>query len=533
MSNALLVSGRESKGGHPTAVMGPQTGYFSPQILMEMDIHAPKTKDGPPIDARGASFVGVNLYVQLGRGRNYAFSATSAGQDIIDTFAVPLCNADGSAPTLQSDHYMFRGQCLPFEVLQRSNSWTPNAGDPTPAGSETLQSLRTKLGIVSSRATIGGAPFAYTKLRDTYFHEVDSARGFADFNNPDKMSTPEKFMKAACKVDYTFNWLYANQKHIAYFNSGKNPVRAENVDPNFPTLGTKKFEWQGFKPDTLEEKKTPCGAHPQITDQRYLTSWNNKQAPAYSASDGQWGFNSIYRVKPLDDRIKARIKGGKRISLQGLIDSMEDAGTVDLRGDAVLPWLLKVIRTAPISDPALQHAVDVLSNWHATGAHRLDKDRNGTYEDAEAVRIMDAWWPKLVAAQFQPTLGDELFGRVKDMLGIDNPPSGGVGSAYQSGWYGYVQKDLRTQLGEKVKGRYSRRYCGGGNLAQCRQALLDSLSDALAHDSDAELYPGGSCTGFDAQACADTIRYSTTGGITQPRQPWVNRPTFQQAVQIP
>ncbi|MGH2981805.1 MAG: penicillin acylase family protein, partial [Solirubrobacterales bacterium] len=39
-SNALLVSARESEGGRPVAVMGPQVAYFAPQILMEQDVHA-------------------------------------------------------------------------------------------------------------------------------------------------------------------------------------------------------------------------------------------------------------------------------------------------------------------------------------------------------------------------------------------------------------------------------------------------------------------------------------------------------------
>jgi len=46
--------------------------YFNPQILMEQDVHAPAGDGLPGIDARGASFVGINLYVQLGRGRDYA-----------------------------------------------------------------------------------------------------------------------------------------------------------------------------------------------------------------------------------------------------------------------------------------------------------------------------------------------------------------------------------------------------------------------------------------------------------------------------
>ena len=37
----------------------------------------------------------------------------------------------------------------------------------------------------------------------------------------------------------------------------------------------------------------------------------------------------------------------------------------------------------------------------------------------------------------------------------------------------------------------------------------------------------------DAQACADAIRFAAVGAITQPPIPWINRPTFQQAVEIP
>jgi glyoxylase-like metal-dependent hydrolase (beta-lactamase superfamily II) len=65
MSNAVVVSGAMTKTGNPIAVFGPQTGYFSPQLLMLEDLQ------GPGISARGAAFAGVNLYVQLGRGQDY------------------------------------------------------------------------------------------------------------------------------------------------------------------------------------------------------------------------------------------------------------------------------------------------------------------------------------------------------------------------------------------------------------------------------------------------------------------------------
>ena len=44
---------QHSTTGHPIGVLGPQVGYYLPQILMEEDLH------GPGIDARGATFPGV------------------------------------------------------------------------------------------------------------------------------------------------------------------------------------------------------------------------------------------------------------------------------------------------------------------------------------------------------------------------------------------------------------------------------------------------------------------------------------------
>jgi len=70
MSNALLVDAAHSASGHPTVVFGPQTGYFSPQLLTEVDLH------GPHQAARGVSFAGTQLVVELGRGLDYAWSAT-------------------------------------------------------------------------------------------------------------------------------------------------------------------------------------------------------------------------------------------------------------------------------------------------------------------------------------------------------------------------------------------------------------------------------------------------------------------------
>jgi hypothetical protein len=499
---------------------------------MEQSIHAPATEQGPALDARGTAFPGTNLYVQLGHGRDYAWSATSAGQDIIDTFAVPLCKPDGSKPTMGSSHYVFRGRCTPFEVLERTNSWAPNAADDAPPGSETLRALRTELGIVTHRAKIDGEPYAYTRLRITYFHEVDSALGFSRFNEPAEMNTPREFMDAACRIDFTFNWFYVNGERIAYFNSGKHPVRSRLVDPNFPAFGKKRYEWRDYDPGLHEADKLSCRRHPQAIDQRFLTSWNNKQARGFRAADDRFNWQSLDRVLPLNERIRRGIRGSRKMNLLELVEAMEDAGTVDLRGDRILPWILRVLDKRPVEGKRLREAISTLRAWSRSGAHRRDENRDGTYEDADAVRVMDAWWPLLVKAQFRPVLGKRLFEAIEDVQGFvdhpgDNNPN--QGSAFDDGWW-YVEKDLRTLLGEPVRGEYSRVYCGRGKLGACHRALVGSLKRALKVP-DSELYPA-ECEQGDPQWCYDAVEHQALGAVTQPPIHWINRPTFQQAIEI-
>ena len=451
-SNALLVAGSESESGHPLMVAGPQVAYFNPQILMEQDVHAPAGPDGPGIDAQGASFVGINLYVQLGRGRDYAWSATSAGQDIIDTFALELCD---------DTHYRFRGRCEPIEVLEKTNRWVPTLADQTAAGSQKLRAERTKLGIVAGRGKVRGKPVIFTKLRSTYFHEVDSAAGFMDFNTPEVVKDTASFQRAASKIGYTFNWFYADAEHIAYFNSGANPVRAKGVNHDFPVAGA--FEWRDWNADTWQARFTPFAEHPQAVDQSYLVNWNNKQARGYRSADAN-AYSSTYRSVLLEDRVKAGIAGAKKMTLPQLIDAMEVAGTGDLRAHVDLPLALKVLGKP--KDPALRDAVAKLRAWRRDGGLRRDHNRDGVYEHSDAIRIMDAWWPRWVDAQFRPVLGKPAFDQLTKTVAIDNPPNNHgdhLGSAYQGSWYGYVSKDLRSVLGQRVRGPYSREYCGKGS----------------------------------------------------------------------
>ena len=531
-SNALLVSARESDSGIPLAVFGPQTAYFAPQLLLDVDVH------GPGIDARGATFAGISLYVLLGHGRDYAWSATSAGQDIIDTFAVRLCEPDGSKPTIDSMHYRFRGQCLPIDVLEKTNSWTPSPADDTPPGSETLHAERTNLGLVAARANVRGKPVAYTKLRVTYFHEADSALGFVALNDPSQIRGPEDFQRAVSKIGFTFNWFYADHSHIAYFNSGNNPVRARRTSSHFPVSG--RFPWRNWDPDLATARYTPFRTHPRAIDQAFLANWNNKQARGYRAADDNFGYGSIYRSQSLADRIRRGIRGGAKMSITELIDAMEDAGTVDLRATKVLPFALRMLGRPRA--PQVQRAVAALRAWVRSGGHRRDFNRDGRYEHSVAVSILDRWWPKWLRAQFRPTMGAAVFKRAQGLLPQDDDPNldgEHHGSAYQNGWYAYAQKDLRRLLGRRVRGKLSRTYCGGskkrqGTRRKCQSRLRASLLRALKQDP-AVFYKDKTCEDYEmpsSQWCFDAVRQRPVGAINQPLIHWINRPTFQQIVQV-
>ncbi|WP_031468945.1 penicillin acylase family protein [Sciscionella sp. SE31] len=541
MSNALVVNGKHTDDGHPIAVFGPQTGYFAPQLLMLEEL------DGPGIHSRGAAFAGVSFYVELGRGENYSWSATSASQDVTDTFAMRLCEPDGSPVTKESDHYLDGDRCVPMERLERADSWKPTIADSTPEGSYKLVMYRTKYGLVTHRATIGGKPVAYASQRSSYLHEADSIIGFGKFNDPAQMRTPQDFQRAAAKVNYTFNWFYANDQHTAYYNSGDNPDRPSTVDPNLPITAEKRYEWRGWNPEANTSQTTGFASHPQSIDQDYYISWNNKPAAEYTSPG--FGDGSVYRSNLLEDRVRALVHGGRPISRADLVKAMADASVTDLRGEDVLPKLLKVIDSAPVTDPALRETVEKLRRWQRDGAKRVEtKKSSQVYANADAIRIMDAWWPLLTTAEFKDGMGAPLFSAMTSALQLNESPSGGQagekhgsaganedqphkGSAFQFGWWSYVDKDLRAVLGEPVSGPLAQKYCGSGDLAGCRKTLLDTLAKAAAQSPE-EVYPGDEDCKAGQQWCADSIIHRPMGGVTDGKITWQNRPTYQQVVQF-
>jgi acyl-homoserine lactone acylase PvdQ len=533
MSNALVVGASHSADGHPIAVFGPQVSYFAPGILMQEDLHSPS------YDAEGASFPGTG-FIELGRGVDYAWSATSAGSDLTDQRLELICNPHGGKVPPTGTFYMFRGKCMPM-----TNEQFP---DGTVGGVLLNHKIHlTVHGVVQGWTTaVGGKPVAVVNQRSTYNHDVDSVIGFMRWGEPALTNSAKSWMVGASEIDYTFNWFYVDNRDIAYYVSGLDPVRPGFVDPNLPTWGTGGAEWRGFLPASRH-------VHQIDPPQGFFDSWNNKPAPLFSASDGEYGYGPVYRVQMLTDQIRHQfaIHHGK-ITRANLVQAMETAASQDLDGLTILPALLHAIQGR--HEPAgVGRMLTALKAWLAAGAHRLLASPSAKqYQQHAAVAIMDQLTPTLIRAIFDPLLaagGSNAGGyQVLPMGFVNEPYNGGahLGSAYDGGWEGYTLKALDQATGRKVAQPFSpavtAKLCGSGGLSHCGPALdaaLKATYQALVKANRGSTNVASWTQDANSVATGltmpqyDAIGFRPLGIVGQPSIPWQNRPTFQQVVSFP
>ncbi|OWY59825.1 hypothetical protein B7486_72480, partial [cyanobacterium TDX16] len=140
-SNWLLVDPAASQDGTSLGVLGPQLGYYYPEIVQQLHL------TGPDFEAQGVGVPGLAMYVLIGHTADYAWSLTSAGHDVRDVFVETLCEPDGAEPTAASDHYLFDGECQAFEDVV--------AGE---LGGQEVAFQTSVHGPVIGTATVDGAP---------------------------------------------------------------------------------------------------------------------------------------------------------------------------------------------------------------------------------------------------------------------------------------------------------------------------------------------------------------------------------------
>jgi acyl-homoserine lactone acylase PvdQ len=478
-SNFLVVAPERSASRNTLAVMGPQLGYFYPEIVQQIDLH------GPGIQAQGVAVPGLAMYILIGRTKDYAWSLTSASHDVRDVFAEQLCEPGGGEPTRASTHYLFKGECRPFEEF--------NAGL---LGGTPLRYRLSVHGQVIGTATVDGKPFALARKRSTFGRDGLNLAALKDLTEG-KASTPERFWRTANQFEFTFNWAYASRKATAFFTSGRLPKRAYGLDRRLPALGTGDYEWRGF----LSEREHP---HDVTGPGGLLLNWNNQSAPGFMHGDNE-PYGSVHRVE-LYDRFPWRVKLADDVSI------MNRGATEDTRSP-VWPVISRVLRSGPAPSPRDQQVVDLLDDWVARDAPRLDADNDGLYDDPGPA-ILGAIWRPIAEATLRPVFGDLLpdLHRVRSLDG-------------QSA-HSYVDKDLRTVLGQRVLGRFNLSYCGNGSLSTCRESLWQAVHAAVNATATDLNQPDPS------KWLTTAARTSFAPGLIPNTFRATNRSTFQQVLEL-
>jgi acyl-homoserine lactone acylase PvdQ len=487
MSNVLMVAGKRSKTGHPLFVGGPQIGYFYPGLTLEMDLHGPGWK------ARGATSAPFPGYILIGRREDFVWTLTSAGADIVDNYVETLCGGSDTK-------YLYRGQC---RDMSHFNAGTLD-GQP-------VEFNRTVHGPVVGYATVNGRRVAVSRKRSSYLLDGVDLLLFQKLTRG-RVPNARAFIKAAAVSPQTFNTFYADSKQVAQITTGKLPIRAPGVDTGLPTDGQGNFEWRGF----LKAKKHPHA----VLNSGVLNNWNNKPARGFPAADDQWAYGSINRVDLLNRNTNMRRKN----TLATLTGAMNAAATQDVRAIEFVPVLARLLKGGTPPSARASQMLAILEDWRAKGGSRLDRDLDGKIDHPGAA-IMDAAWNRLADAAMTPVLGKPLADQLSSKLHsrYDQPPDGQF-----SGWHQYMDKDLRTLMGEKVRGPFANRYCGAGDINVCRAALWAALE---ATGVELEAAQGPDPNAWRADANAERIKFLP--GLLPFTMRYTNRPTgIQQVIEF-
>ena len=412
------------------------------------------TSTAAGIDARGASFPGSGPYVELGRGPDYSWSATSSGTDIIDQFVETLC--DGS-----DTKYEYNGDCRDMTDFS-AGTLGPGAGPPAGpvAFKETVHGP--VIGLRHGRRPPGGhldGPL-HARTRDgqlARLRGLQLGRRFA-----------EQFIDAASKIELSFNWYYGDKDNIAFFSSGRVPIRDGGVNMGLPTDGTGKHEWRGF----VNGQGPPAGDQPVERADRQLEQ---------QARDGldRRGRRVVLRLgaprRPAEQRDRARA---------GADDARRADQRDELRGDAGPPQRRRCCRrSSACSTPARRRArassrcSTCSSQWRAdrvqqarqVTARRPDRRaRRGDHGPGVEQDRRRGHGPGARPAARRARLAGQRAATTPTARARPTAAAGTATSTRTSG------RCSATTSPDK----YKTRFCGSGDLAACRASLWQALKDA-------------------------------------------------------
>jgi hypothetical protein len=195
--------------------------------------------------------------------------------------------------------------------------------------------------------------------------------------------------------------------------------------------------------------------------------------------------------------------------LTDVVGIMNKAATQDLFDSKLWPVVSRMLAKGTAPDKATGDAAKLVDAWSKKGAPRLGSPPGGPIPDPGAA-VAAAAFPRLRAAALGSVLGTSNVDQLAGLVG--------------GGTLSILDKDLRTELGDKVVGPFSMRYCGKGNVSTCATALWSAMKGAVAE--------------LTSKQGADQSKWRADQGMTRfvpglipTTFPTTNRPTYQQILE--
>src|SRR5581483_2587173 len=219
----------------------------------------------------------------------------------------------------------------------------------------------------------------------------------------------------------------------------------------------------------LSAAKHPQGMNPPNGE---IVNWNNRPQAGYEAPDDNWSLGALQRV----DLLINNLGSGANLTPASLVAAMNEAATQDVREMTFEPLLSKLLHSGPAPNALDAQMLSLLDAWYTHGGNRLDTtDPSGIGNITDpGAAVMDTAWPYLATAWAQSVLGPKLTTQLGTFVSqFDLPPGG-----QYTGWHIWMDKDLRSIMGQHVNGPFTVRYCGGGSLSKCRALLWGAIDKA-------------------------------------------------------
>jgi hypothetical protein len=313
-----------------------------------------------------------------------------------------------------------------------------------------------------------------------------------------KARNPQAFYRVANQFGFTFNWGYVSRRRDRVSSRrGRAARRARGSTGASRRSATGDYG--------VARLPAPAAApHDEGGPDGLLMNWNNRSARGFMHGD-----DGALRLGPARRALRQVAAKAKIEKRRGI---MNRAATEDVRSP-VWPIISPRVgpRPARPRTPRCARRPDSSTTGSPRDAPRVDADNDGRWDDAGPV-ILDNLWQRLADAVMSPVFGS-LLGDLDDVRGL-----GG-----QSG-HSYVDRDLRTLLGDPVRGRFHLRYCGNGSLTACRASLWQRSTRAAA-DLAAMLGP-------DRRPGVARRRGREFTRADPGHVPATNRPTFQQVLEF-